>query len=183
MKKTRELTFNISLTKEEEDTQSLIDIIKKDGWINSSTIIVNCSPEYSSRLSQTLNHQLSSLNKNELFEQMDFSTPYGTYSQVWNNLSKNYENFDTYLKNWIYDNIYPTQFLFVSAGVVGGRELNKLKLSLRGKLENELFRFASLYVQDDSVMTPDYYIQKFNKEQEGGLLFSWENPQNPNWDY
>lgn len=175
--------FEISFEKEHADTFILIDKIRKDNWFNSSTILVNCSPDYSSRLTQTINHALSNQNKHELFEQMDLCMPYPNCNQVWNAVTKCYENFDTYLKNWINDNIYPCNFLFIDSGTLRGKNFNKLKLSLRTKLENENFRFASLYVQDDSIITPDYYVEKFNKQQQGGLLFEWENPLNPNWDY
>ncbi len=175
--------FRISFEKEQTDTFILIKKIREDGWFNSSTILVNCSPDYSSRLTQTVNHALSSSNKHELLEQLDLAMPYPNCNQVWNYITKCYENFDTYLKNWINDNIYPCNFLFIDSGTLRGKNFNKLKLSLRMKLENENFRFASLYVQDDSILTPDYYVEKFNKQQQGGLLFEWENPLNPNWDY
>lgn len=175
--------FEISMLKEQKDTHSLLKSIEQDKWINSSTIIVNCFPEYSSRLSQSINHGLSHLNKNELFEQINLNMPYPKYKQVWNDTTKNYESYDTYLKNWINENIYANQFLFVYAGVMDGRDLNKLKLSLRNKMENVLFRFASLYVEETSIITPDYYAETFDKTKHGGLLFDWENSKNPNWDY
>lgn len=175
--------FKIDGIKEQLDTQYLIDQIKSDKWFTRSSIIVNCFPEYSSRLTQSLNHGLSSMNKHELFEQIDLQMPYPSYNQVWNNTTKNYETYDTYLKNWINDNIYPCNFLFVNAGTLSGKNFNKLKLSLRSKLENENFRFASLYVEDTSIIIPDYYVHQFNREKDGGLLFEWENPLNPNWNY
>lgn len=175
--------FKISLEKEFNDTVKLVQKIKEDNWFDSSTIIVNCSPDYSSRLTQQVNHSLSVLNKHELFEQIDMQMPYPIGSQVWNPISKSYEIFDTYLKNWINENIFNCKFLFIDSGTLRGKNFNKVKLSLRNKLDNENFRFASLYVQDDSVFIPDYYVEKFNKQTQGGLLFEWENPLNPNWDY
>jgi hypothetical protein len=183
MKKKESKYFNISLEKEYNDTQTLIGKIRGDGWFSPSTIIVNCSPDYSSRLTQVLNHGLSDMNRHELYEQIDLAMPYPNCNQVWNNLTKNYEVFDTYLKNWINENVYPCNFLFVDSGTLRGKNFNKLKLSLRMRLENENFRFASLYVQDDSILIPDYYVETFNKQEQGGLLFHWENPLNPNWDY
>lgn len=175
--------FKVSLEKEQKDTLSFIQKIKDDGWFTPSTILVNCCPEYSSRLVQSVNHALSASNKHELLEQIDLQMPYPNCNQVWNPITKNYENFDTYLKNWINDNVYPNNFLFINSATLRGRNFNKLKLSLRSKLENESFRFASLYMQDDSVLTPDFYVEQFNKNEQGGLLFEWENPLNPNWDY
>lgn len=175
--------FSISIEKEYRDTRTLITKIREDGWFNSSTIIVNCSPDYSSRLTMTVNHGLSNMNRNELFEQMDLQMPYPNTNQVWNPITKSYESYDSYLKNWINENVYPCNFLFIDSGTLRGKNFNKLKLSIRHKLENENFRFASLYVQDDAILIPDYYVEKFNKEEQGGLLFEWENPLNPNWDY
>ncbi len=175
--------FRVSLQKEEVDTDKLIQIIKEDGWFDRSTIIVNCSPEYSSRLSQTLNHRLSHMNKNELFEVIDLPMPLPNSNQVWNPITKTFDIFDPYLKKWCQDNVFSNKFLFVSVGTLRGKNFNKVKLSVRPHLDNEMFRFASLYVQDDSILVPDYYVEKFNKKEQGGLLFQWENMDNPNWDY
>jgi hypothetical protein len=30
-------------------------------------------------------------------------------------------------------------------------------------------------MQDDAVFTPDFYVEKFNKKEQGMLLFYWEN--------
>lgn len=183
MKNKENKYFRVSIEKEFNDTQKLIKLIKEDEWFKPSTILVNCSPDYSSRLTQSINHGLSFTNRNELLEQMDLAMPYPNSSQVWNPSTKSYDIYDTYLKNWINENVYPCNFLFIDSGVLRGRNFNKLKLSLRNKLENENFRFASLYVQDDSILIPDFFIEKFNKQEHGGLLFDWENPLNPNWDY
>ena len=174
--------FAVSLEKEEKDTDKLISLIKEDGWFDSSTIIVNCSPDYSSRLSQTLNHRLSYLNKNELYEVIDMEMPYPNSNQVWNPVTKSYETFDTYLKNWVNEHIFPCKFLFVDSGTLRGKNFNKVKLSVRPKLDNEYFRFASLYVEKSSIFRPDYVVEEFDGA-EGGLLFQWENMDNPNWGY
>ena len=175
--------FRISLEKEHKDSLLLVDKIKADGWLTPSTIIVNCSPDYSSRLTQLINHALSTMNKHDLFEQLDLQMPYPNTNQVWNNATKNYESFDTYLKWWVNENVYTTNYLFIDSGTLRGKNFTKLKLSIKSTLEYENFRFASLYLQDNSIFTPDYFIEKFNREKDGGLLFEWENPLNPNWDY
>lgn len=175
--------FFVSLDKERADSLELTKKIREGGWFNSSTILVNCSPDYSSYLTQMINHSLSDINKNELFEQMDLQMSYPNCNQVWNPITKSYDNFDTYLKNWVNQNVYPCNFLFIDSGTLRGKNFTKLRLSLRNRLEEGCFRFASLYVQDNSIFIPDYYIQLFNKERDGGLLFEWENPLNPNWDY
>lgn len=175
--------FRVSLGKEDEDTRALVKAIREDGWFDSSTIIVNCSPEYSSRLSQALNHRLSSMNKNELLEVIDLPMPYPNSSQVWNPVTKSYDGYDPYLKKWCQDNLYQCKFLFVSVGTLRGKNFNKIKLSVRPHLDNEYFRFASLYLQTGSILKPDYYVEEFDKEVQGGLLFEWENEKNPNWGY
>jgi hypothetical protein len=38
-------------------------------------------------------------------------------------------------------------------------------------------------MQDDSKFTPDYYVEAFNFEKDGGLLFWWENEDNPFWPW
>lgn len=175
--------FKVSLEKEEKDTDKLITKIKEDGWIDKTTILVNCSPDYSSRLTQTINHRLSHLNKNELFEVVDLQMPYPNSNQIWNPVTKSYEVFDTYLKNWVNENIFTCKFLFIDSGTLRGKNFNKVKLSVRPKLDNENFRFATLYVQSSSIFKPDYYVEEFDRDTQGGLLFQWENMDNPNWDY
>ena len=169
----------ISNDKEHIDTMLLIEKIKNDDWFNPHTILVNCMPEYSSRLTQSINHNLSLLNKNELLEVMDLSMPFPSFSQVWNPLTKSYENFDTYLKNWINEYVYPTNFLFICSKPDNGRILNKIRLSLRMKLENESFRFATLYLPDNSSLIPDYTQEIYPSDKK--LIFPWENPLNKNF--
>lgn len=163
---------NISIEKEWEDTLKLRDKILSDGWIKPNTIIVNCFPEYSSRLTQTLNHTLSTVNKNALFEQVDLAMPFPSYTQVWNPISKSYEGFDTYIKSWIIENMFSCNFLFVS-NIVFPKNLTKIKSSVRGKLDDENFRFCSLYMEQDCGFLPDYYMETYAKDLKP--TFAWEN--------
>lgn len=176
MKKKENNYFRVSVGKEWVDSYNLSNKIKDDKWMNPSTVIVNCLPEYSSRLTQTLNHLLSPINRNNLFEQIDMAVPLPAYSQVWNPITKNYEGFDTYLKSWINENVFSCNFLFVT-NAVSPKNFNKIKLSMRSKLDNEHFRFCSLYVPDDSTFLPDYYVQTYNNDKT--LVFEWENILNP----
>jgi len=160
----------ITVEKEWMDTIILSNKIKTDKWMNPSTVIVNCFPEYSSRLTQTLNHLLSPINKNSLFEQIDLAIPAPEYTQVWNPLTRNYEGFDTYLKSWINENVFSCNFLFVT-NTISPKNFNKIKLSMRNKLDNEHFRFCSLYVPEDSTFIPDYYKEKWDTP----IYFEWEN--------
>lgn len=173
--------FHITPEKELADIKKLCTIIADSGWVDNGLIIINCSPDYSSALVMTINHRLSHLNSNELFEIIPLEIPYPTHNQVWNPITKQYENFDSYLKKWVEDNSQDSKFLFVNSGTLNGRNFNKVHLSIRSRMAD--FRFASVYLQDDSTFTPDFYVQKFNKPSQGGLLFHWENANNPNWDY
>lgn len=174
--------FIVDFEKEVKDSKKLADIIRNDKWISPGTIIVNCSPDYSSIVCQIINHNLSDINKDELFEQIPLEMPYPIMSQIWNRDSSEYEIYDKYLLKWINKFISSDlQYLFIDSGTLRGRNFYKLHQCLRVKNDN--FRFASLYLQDNSIFTPDYYVEKFNFDNQGGLIFEWENPKNPNWNY
>lgn len=176
--------FYISVEKEDLDSRELIGKVKQDGWIDSNTIIVNCSPDYSSRLVQLLNHKLSHLNQNELYEMLYLETPYPNMSQIWNPNSKEYELYDRYLHTWVKQNIHTSfKYLFIDSATLRGKNFAKLKLFIKDLIPRDQYRFASLYVQSDSVFKPDYFIEEFDFSKQGGLLFFWENADNPNWDY
>lgn len=174
----------ISTQKEIEDSYKLSAIIREDGWIGKDTLIVNCSPDYSSIITQILCHTLSDLNSNELFDVINLEMPYPVMNQIWNKETAEYELYDKYLLKWISKYISKDYiYLFVDSGTLRGKNFSKLKSVLRNKLDDKNFMFASLYVQDDSIFTPDYYVEKFNFINQGGLLFEWENTLNPNWNY
>ncbi len=175
--------FFVSYEKEQVDSKNLIAQIAKSGWIDRDVIIINCSPDYSSRLSQMMNHKLSYLNNNETFEVVDLPMPYPTMSQVWDTLERKYVRFDNYLYDWVRKYIQSDiRYLFVDSGTLRGQNFTKVKNAIKGKLEPDQYRFASLYLQSDSIFEPDFYTEKFDKKN-GGLLFEWENVNNPNWDY
>lgn len=175
--------FYISAEKERQDLVTLSKKIIDDNFIDSDLIIVTCSPDYSSLGTMILNHSLSSINKNELFEQLSLELPYPTMQQIFNKNTFEYELFDKYLFNWLRKNIFADmKYLFFDSGTLTGKNFNKIKNILSKEPESN-YRFASLYVQDDCICKPDYYIEEFNFKKQGGLLFSWENPQNPNWNY
>ena len=174
--------FTVRTSKEDIDSGGLVEVIKKDGWMSSEVIIVNCFPYYSSRLTQYVNHRLSHLNKNELYEQVVLEMPHNSSNQVWNSISKSYEIFDTYLKSWVNENVYSSvKYLFVSSDTTEVRELNKIRTSVRQVLDNSNFRFASLYIYKNSKFIPDYYVYEVDREKQGEILFQWENIDNPNY--
>ena len=176
--------FVVEPEKERDDIITLCNTILEDKWIDKDTTLVNCSPDYTSIATQLLNHSLSVVNKNELFPVIGLEMPYPNMSQVWDPVSEKYELYDTYLDKWIKSHVSTSsKFLFLESGVLRGKNFNKLKLCLKDKLDRENYKFASLYVQSDSIIKPDYYVQEFSFDRDGGLLFWWENFENPNWNY
>ena len=174
---------HISLLKENVDSYTLIDLIKKDNWIKKGAVIVNCSPDYSSRLSQLVNHKLSFINDNELFDRLDLEMPYPINSQIWDPKDEEYKIFDAYIAKWARVLDRERQYLFIDSATLRGKNFSKVKSNLKMYLPDSNYKFASLYLQSNSIFKPDYYVESFDKEKQGGLIFEWENSKNPNWDY
>lgn len=170
----------ITLTKEIKDIQRLSKLIREDAWLSSSTILVNCSPDYSSILCQVLNHSLSTENENELYEQITMEMPYPTMSQVWDKDSREYLPFDRYLSNWVRSISSSYSYLFLDSGCLRGKNFSKVKSLIKDRLSPSQYRFACLYLEEGSIFLPDYYVEKVDKDS---LIFEWENPLNPNWNY
>jgi len=176
--------YYISYEKEKVDSIKLIKKIVESGWVDSNMVIINCSPDYSSRLSQLVNHKISYLNDNELFEVIDLPMPYPIMSQIWDSIERKYVMFENYLYDWVRKYIQPdTKYLFIDSGTLRGKNFTKVYQGVKDRIGRDDFKFASLYLQSDSIFTPDYYVETFNKAIHGGLLFEWENVNNPNWDY
>jgi len=170
----------ITLEKEIVDTKKLIEIIKVSGWIKSDMIIINCFPEYSSRLCQSLNHGLSILNKDELFEVINLPMPYPNMVQVWDIDDKVYKFYTRYLTEWAQKYITcHDNYLFTSLDF-STSNFTSVKAMVRSKMENEQYRFATLYKEKNSILVPDFYIEDFDETKEE-LAFQWENLNNPNW--
>lgn len=167
--------FLIVHDKEISDTKKLIELIGSSGWVKKDMTIVNCFPEYSSGLSQLVNHKLSHLNGNELFEQIDLQMPYPNMSQVWNPCDRRYQVFHNYITEWVRLNISSTgSYLFLTSK----ENLSVIRPFLKSKLEPDDFRMATLYPKA-SDMKPDFWVHEVNKT----VLFEWENMNNPNWKY
>lgn len=172
---------NITMEKEIIDSYRLASIIREDGWIDSNgTMIVNCSPDYSSIVCQIVNHKLSELNNNELFEQISLEMPYPTMSQIWNRDTWDWELYNKYLPTFINKLDRSLKYLFIDSATLRGKNFSLLKMNLLGKID---YKLASLYLEEESIINPDYYVEKFSQKRDGGLIFEWENPLNPNWNY
>jgi hypothetical protein len=176
--------FHVTYEKEGLDSTNLINQIAKSGWVDNEMTIINCSPDYSSRLTQMVNHKLSYLNANETFEVIDLPMPYPIMFQIWDTQERKFIQFDRYLFDWVRKYILPNgKYLFLDSGTLRGKNFTKVYQAIKDKVDRDKIKFASLYLESDSIFTPDFFVQKFDKEKQGGLLFEWENVNNPNWDY
>lgn len=176
--------FFVGYDKELVDSLTVIDKLAKDRWVGKDTVLINCAPDYSSRLTQLVNHKLSYLNTNELFETINLELPYPNMSQVWNAADKNYQHFDKYLIDWVRLNMHSLNtYLFINISTVTGRSFSKLKSVIKARMDTINYRFCTLYLEEESVFIPDYFVEMYDKYSQGGLLFEWENTDNPNWNY
>lgn len=165
----------VSYNDERLESDNLIDKIVETDWLKPDTILVNCFPEYSSRLTYLLAHKLSYLNNNELYEVVDLKMPYKTMIQVWDPDDMIFKMYGNYLSDWIRKNLHPSnRYLFVASDVFN--PFQKLKSMLKGKIDNENIRFATLFKPRDATFLPDIFAHEY----AGTLLFQWENIDNPN---
>jgi hypothetical protein len=152
--------FKINQKKEKRDIKELIEWLKP--IVTKDTIIVNCSPDYSSIISQQVIHAyfdnpLTMINFDMPFPNTPFESEYPSYC-----------------KDFVFDLQKDTHYIFIDSGVLRGKNFKTLHDTLVDFSVTN-FTFASLYVQDDAIFTPEYYVEKFNKKNEGMLLFWWEN--------
>ncbi len=167
--------FLIDYEKEARDSRELGQMIESGGVVYSHTILINCDPYYSSRLVQLINHKLSHLNGNELFEVIDLQMPTPNMSQVWDPNDKTYRVYGPYLSDWIRRNIKSSfSYLFLTSAIEDNSNFVKLKNALKG--ESIEYSIATPYVQTGSLVTPDFFIEK----TQGRILYQWENMDNPN---
>ena len=172
---------NVSLEKQQEDLKILAGKIEESEWVDVNTILVCCSPDYSSFDVQMLNHLLSKNNEHQLYDVAFLEMPYPNMSQVFDIQSDEYKLYDRYLLEWGRANIHRGyKYLFHDSGVLRGKNFNKLRYVVKEHLSAEQYRLSSLYVREDSIIKPHFYVSEFSKDKT--LLFSWENPKNPNWD-
>ena len=171
--------FKIGYEKELQDTIALASQIEQEGWVDSDTVIVTCSPEYSSIVCQLLNHKLSPLNNNEPFEIDFLEMPYPREEKL------DVEQYKYECRHLAGKHMHNkgVKLLLVDSGVLRGSNFTTLKEELSYYFKPNQLRFASLYMQDDSKFIPDYYVEAFNFNKDGGLLFWWENEDNPFWPW
>lgn len=160
----------VSIETEINLTNKLVEEIALSGWVDNDVIIVNCFPDYSSITCQIINHKLSYLNNNNLYEQIQLELPYKGMSQIWNRNDFKPELFDKYLTSWIYQNVNTNyKYLFVSSRIIDAKPFNKLRSLMLDKSKD--FKFACLHLQDDFI--PSFKATKIPNDKK--LLYGWEN--------
>ena len=170
--------FTVDAQKEHQDMELLARQLEKANIIDPNTVIVVCSPEYSSIVCQFLSHRLSYLNGNIPLDLDTLEMPYPNdpdltpevFEDLVTQLGLSYLGSDRNL-------------LLVDSGCLRGRNYTVVREILTKYIPAEKLIFACLYKQDDSIFEPNYYIDTFNFEQDGGLLFWWENINNPLWPW
>ena len=161
--------------KELEDSNQVIDLFlnKYKDWMDSDVILVNCGPQYSSRLTQLINHKTSFLNRNKLYEQINLELPLEGESQVWDYDAKEYLAFDKYLHNWIQKHIIfkEAKYLFITNTIFTGKSLNKVRLLMKGRT-NE-YKFLATNCAWESIFKPDIVFRQYGISEPP--VFFWEN--------
>lgn len=160
--------FYVSFEKEITDSKRLIEEIKKLNWIDSNVVIVNCFPDYSSIPCQLINHKLSYLNNDVLFEQIILEMPYNGMKQIWEREKYRFEMFDRYLSAWVENLLIgESKYLFISSRIIDGSPFSKLKSIIRNRVD---YKIVCLYLKEN-VFSPHIYIEKTNKK----IIHQWEN--------
>lgn len=170
--------FFINPEKERKDFESLAKTLELSGTIDSLTVIIVCSPEYSSAVCQYLSHRLSYLNSNIPLDLDFLEMPYpnnarltkGEYLKLLNRLGRKYRSTNKKL-------------LLIDSGCLRGNNFALAQQELTKYLLPENIKFASIYKQSGSIFEPDFYEESFDFEKDGGLLFWWEDINNPLWPW
>jgi len=170
--------FYINHEKEISDIDILSSRIIKDGWVDKKTLIVVCSPEYSSLMCQVMNHQICKLTRNVPLDMISLDMPYAggeefdymEYNQALCELGEKLHGTDK-------------KALLVDSGVLRGMNFTIASRVLSRYTHSQQVKYACLYKQSTSVFNPDYYVEEFDFVKDGGLLFWWENPNIPYWNY
>lgn len=172
--------FFINQQKETEDINILIDMLKQDKWVTEgqAPVIVVCSPEYSSTICLLLSHKLSYLNNYVPLDLEFIDMPYPGGED----LTK--EDYIAHLNDFGFKfQSVNKKLLFIDSGVLRGKNFTILKEELEKYIDTSLMKFGCLYKQSDSIFSPDFCVQTFDFELDGGLTFWWEDPKNPYWGW
>ena len=161
--------FRVSREKEYKDIGILIKML--ESVVTKNTIIVNCSPDYSSIISQRVIHAyydnpLQMTNFDMPFPNTPFEEIYGEHcKQFAETLEPN------------------THYVFIDSGILRGRNFKTLYYNLMMYAHKSTsFDFACLYCQDNAIFNADFCVEWFNREEDGMLLFWWENEKSTMFD-
>ena len=158
--------FYITPQKEYRDIHNLIVIIEKSNWVDSNTVIVACSPEYSSGMSQIINHKLSHFNNYVPFD-MDFlEMPYPG-QELYSN-EQYVDDLEDFGRKYVNTD---KKLLFIDSGVLRGKNFTTLDNVMEEYLKPYQKKYATLYKQSNSIFEPDYLVQEFDFNKDGGLTF------------
>ncbi|MFO0735070.1 MAG: hypothetical protein U0270_04290 [Labilithrix sp.] len=183
--------FFVSPEKEHADTTALSKQISESEWFvqknrergrrarDGSLVIVNCSPDYSSKVSMVLSHALSPQNNDIPLPLYHLQMPYPNSTAADLKECKA-SSFELFMKLSL---LNEPKIIFVDAGVLRGVNFTVLRADAVRAFPEKDVAFACLYVQRNSVFKPDFFVEEFDFETQGGLMFHWENPKNPLWNY
>jgi hypothetical protein len=150
--------FRISKEKEQQDIEALIGKLRP--ILTPETVIVNCSPDYSSIICQQVIHAFY----DNPVEMIPFQMPYPN--------SEFESRYPQYCEDFVNSLEKETKYIFIDSGVLRGRNFKTLADKIKPEMSTI---FAALYVQDDAIFTPQIYLEKFSLKNDGMLLFYWEN--------
>lgn len=154
--------FRISREKEYKDIKKLIELLRP--IITKDTIIINCSPDYSSIINQQVIHAYYD-NPLQMCP-FDMPFPNTEFEKV----------YPSYCKEFA-EKLEPnTHYIFIDSGILRGRNFKTLYNNLELHTHKSTnYHFACLYCQDDAIFNADYCVDWFNREEDGMLLFWWES--------
>lgn len=170
--------FFIDREKEQKNFEALAKILEQSGTLDSPTVIIVCSPEYSSAVCQYLSHRLSHLNNNIPLDLDFLEMPYPNDVRL---TKEQYLGLLTHLGEKYRST--GKKLLLIDSGCLRGTNFALAQQELTKYLLPEDVKFASTYKQSGSIFEPDFYVESFDFEKDGGLLFWWENINNPLWPW
>lgn len=167
MERSLKMSRYVTYQQEIQDYLQLIAEIVNDPWVDSSLTLVNCNPEYSSYLSQILNHKISFINSNTLFEELQLKFPPKDMVQVWD--EGEFKPFDKYIEYWfsVLDPDY--KYLFVFSVFPEERHFKKFKGCVKSRLDTHQYKVACTYIPSQYSNLVDYKVKEINP------IFEWQN--------
>ena len=156
----------------EHETKNILYLIQMlKSFVDENTIIINCSPDYSSIGSQILSHQLS---KSYPLKVYPLEMPYP--KEEWN-----IEQSMQHIKDIIFNG--NEKIIFFDSGCIRGKNYTLLNnyITSRIAIENmDRFYFTALFENIHSEFKCGF-VSEFYNAKEKELHFWWETETNPAW--